>query len=256
MAMIGEWLYNEASSGTTPTDLHDSSPGDPNDLPITYTSTAAWAAIAAGCGLGLGTLGTAGAISDPITTGNKVIDALNGSKTLTWEIVGNFTGFPGVSGGTVCDVLAQSPAVDSQCGIYPAGNTVNWDIWIGAGDALAPASFFAKPSAVGVHVVHVTLNSAELAANDRTKAYIDAVRQTVTDQNGIPLDFQLTYTLVSNILQGLFSDGTFGITGTIYYCSLWDEELSPAVITTRAAGLLQNNDRDPGLISPGMMCFA
>ncbi len=77
---------DEASSGTTPTTVGDSSAGTALPLTITCGTGAAWKSIGAGKGLGWATSGNTGAVSGPLN-GTKVETALAGATKATWEIV-------------------------------------------------------------------------------------------------------------------------------------------------------------------------
>src|SRR3569832_2836950 len=93
------WLgkMDQASSGTTPTNVLDTGPATVVPLPITY-GTGAWTSITAGKGLNFG--GTCGAVSAALN-GSKIQTALAGATQVTFEVVvdlTNATGFNNIFG--------------------------------------------------------------------------------------------------------------------------------------------------------------
>ena len=246
MTLLGEWLFNEAASGTAPTSILDYSAGTAVNLTPTYTSTAAWSAIGAGRGLGLGTLGTAGALSAALGT-NKIQSGINGGKLLTWEVVINYAGFPGGQGGsTICDI--GDAASGAQMGVYSSSDDTKWEIWISNNGTVMNGTI-TKPSA-GTHVFHLVVDTNQATFAGRLVAYVDGSAVTVTSTGGLAQNTTLSVVSTSKVCVGFAVTSDFGSNGTVYYLAVWNEALSAATVAQRALTLKGNNDLDPSSQPP------
>lgn len=106
MSLLAQYLFSEASSGTTPSTIGDNvSPA--LNATITYGSGAGWTSIAAGNGLRSSTNQTR-ARSATFNTSGKLYTGLHGGTAVTLELVVRFTAFPS---GQIQNIMEIGDAV-------------------------------------------------------------------------------------------------------------------------------------------------
>lgn len=240
------YLFNEASSGTAPTSIADTSAGTAVNLTPHYTGTAAWSSITAGNGLTYGTDENSGCST--AAGANKIQAALSGSTTMTWEFVMDYIGAS--HNALICDVndLTSAQVAGIYTGNNGGGNGTQWEMWSDFSDP-NPNFIFSVPT--GVTVVHLIFDSANATAADRGRLYYNGVRQTPT--GGTTTTIPQNRTLVCNsssVILLAHSGDTFSPRGTYYYMALYSAALSGADITANSTALLANNDANPNVTNP------
>ncbi len=233
------YLFDEASSGTTPTDVHDTSAGTAVDLAISYDD-GAWTSIAAGDGLYYGVTQFTQSLSSTLS-GTKVATALTGSKQATMEIV--FSGSSGVtpsSGNDVFGIYSEAFELKTQAsgGLY--------GIWGGGvlGGTLGVINSGADMFSSGtVYVLHLVVDTTQAVQDDRCKAYINGSPVSCT---GGSVDQDTTIDETSPGLSTNIVVAGLGVEGiNVYYAALFSTTLSAGDCSTRATALLANNDAAP-----------
>ncbi len=231
------YLFDEASSGTAPTDVHDTSPGTALDMPITYGGTgAAWTSIAAGDGFDY-TATPASLIRTATLGSTKVTTALAGTYKATLEVVlrGN-TAVDFVNVHTIFGIENLSFTLSLLGGTLQAfwnnGNTelgyfnTLQDFWDG-----------------NVYVIHVAVDMTQALEADRCQYYVNGVLATrdfgggSTQNEAIDASGSLNATRVD---AGVDCESL-----ELFYCALYADWLDATTITANATALLADNDAVP-----------
>lgn len=233
------YKFNEASSGTAPTAILDSSAGTALNATITYGVSGAWTSIAAGRGLNYG--GTATSVSGSLS-GTKVQTALAGSTAVTVE--------------WCIDSALSATTYDSYLEIVDGSSThvISMTINHSQGGLIFSAAEGAFPNdclikctipTSGVLVIHVVVDSTQATAGNRVKVYVNGSLQSITivDQIGLnaALDAGFTWS-TATLTMGAVGAAPLGITyeGFIYASALNSTEVS-----AHATAIAANNDADP-----------
>lgn len=235
------WLYDEASSGTTPTTVADSL-ASPVDLTITYGAGGAWTSIAAGNGLSEGAAAATHAQSATGQNATKL--ACLGTTTWTIEIVISlpFSGTDRVFFS--CNDADTNAATVTLASFWQTGNKLT--IYL---DQISFAGTFdVSGLSSGAHVVHVVYDSTQATAADRLKLYIDGTVRTLTVEGGSLPTQNSSQSMFSGsrISAGSYAAGAFPyLDGEIYEAAIADHAADATECSDRSTALLSNNDADP-----------
>ncbi len=234
------YLADEASSGTTPTTIGDTSAGTPLNLTITYGTGAAWKSIGAGKGIGWATSGNTGAVSGPLN-GTKVEAALAGATKATWEIVID----PGSDAAN--EVLAYFGGSGAYPGLFVVQRISTGEIIVYVNNA--QVAYYTISS--GVSVITVAVDTDQAVAADRITLSQDGSPVTPFLTN-YPAQHQAIDALQTDYSQnvialGCYSDPTIQpATGSsLYFAKLYASALTSAEVAANATALAANNDADP-----------
>ncbi len=231
------YLLNEASSGTTPTTVNDTSFGTPLNL---TQSGATWTSIPAGDGLDFSGVNS-GALSTAIA-GTKVDTGLAGCTKATWEVVANrdtnndYNTLAAISGERVNGQFVVVISVTSAFDVYWA------DAYCGSLDISALSA--------GAHVFTVAVDTTQATGSDRVKLYVDG---TFFGSYSLPPAQNTAISTTSPLFAAIACPAYIGIdqmfTGPEYYAALYANSFvpSPSAILSNATTLLANNDANPNV---------
>lgn len=239
---IARYLFNEASTGTTPTTVADSS-GNGNNLTITYNSNANWTSVGAGNGLDF--------TAAPITT--------NSAKAEISDISANGTIGSSLDGVTQCSFIA---VIDVDAGSASGARIFQLGTDTGNGElALVEGEFdlfvridgntaatFPQLSGLGLQVVACVIDTTEAVQADRVKVWYDNVQQTA-----IVTDTALNATIDANnssfdFVLGNRPSANRNFDGKMYYFELFSDKLTAQEISDSATALAADND-SPGVVA-------
>jgi hypothetical protein len=247
-SVIARWLYNEASSGTTPTTVADDT-GNGNDLTPDYGSgDANWASVAAGNGLDF--------TADPIT-GSAVAELVDIATNGT--IGSSLSGVNELSFITICDIDEGHSFGPRLSQIGTAGGDGDFAILTRAAPATEDFLFRWNQEAsgsdmsypipnggypTGLVIIHVIIDTTQATAIDRIKVYYDGVLQvansgTIVQNSTIDPDQTNRY----------FTSGNRGtqnrsIKGVNYYEEIGNGQFTPTQVSDSYTALLADNDAD------------
>jgi hypothetical protein len=240
------YLFNEASSGTTPTTVGDTSSGTALNLTITY-GTGTWVSI--GGGRGLNYVFTSGAVSATLS-GNKVATALAGITGATLEFVADTTNYTGFNEFGGLNATGSQDVFTVLCG--GAGNNQ-----VGVAGAAGSAAWFDVTP--GLHHFLAVQDNTQATAANRLKLYVDGVLATVNPSPFAPtyptlnqsIDATFTNYANNNFCVGcLTSAGVQSFVGPIYFAALYASPLTSSDASAHSTALLSNNDADPNGATP------
>lgn len=238
---IARWLFNEASSGTTPTTVADDT-GNGNSLAIDYSSgDAVWASIAAGNGLNfLAAPNTANSavLSIPnITTTGNIASSLSGATEFCYTIVADFT-TPSSGAGWL---FRLGPAENvSEVTYLVVGTDRHPEIRLYTTTG-AQSAFFSTAIGSGVRVITVRVDTSQATQSNRVKITDNGVLLT-PDYTEIGLNSALASLSGLTLAVGNRPVGDGNIQGSIYYAELFTGYLTDQQITDQSSALLANND--------------
>ena len=238
------YVMNEAASGTTPTNVLDSSSGTAVNLPITYTGTSAWTSAGGGRGLTIqGATGGGTWCKSASLSGSKVDTALAGTTKCTLEFVVTASGTPAnfeEIGGW------NNPGVDDGVTLFRdnANNKLQvWSLLNGDGTQMAESS---AGLSAGRHVIHVVIDTTQATAANRVKIYVDGT--DVTTSTSAPTQNSTLVVGARFFVLGDDPSHTFGTnmwTGTIWYAALYAAALTAGEVSTNSTALTSNDDANP-----------
>lgn len=235
------YKMDQASSGTTPTTITDTSTGTALNLTHTYGG-GSWTSIASGDGLTY--TATAGSVSSALN-GTKVATALAGSHKATIEVVADTTSFTGFN------QLMGFSATGAQ-GIFvvvTAGAAVNQ---VGIGGAAGTAAWFDVTP--GLHRFLAVQDTDQATAANRLLLYVDGSLAPVDNTPfaasyptlSAAIDVGFTNYANNQITIGcLTSAAVESFVGPIYYGALYAAALTSGDATSHNTALASNNDADP-----------
>ena len=233
------YKYAEASSGTGPSAILDTSSGTALNATITYGASGQWTSIGAGRGLNFG--GTATSVTGSLS-GTKVQTALGGATAVTVE--------------WCIDSALSSSTYDSYLEIVDGSSThvVSMTVNHSQGGLIFSAAEGAFPNdclikctipTSGVLVIHVVVDSTQATAGNRVKVYVNGSLQSITivDQIGLnaALDAGFNWS-TATLTMGAVGAAPQGVTyeGLIYASALNSTE-----VAAHATSIAANNDADP-----------
>lgn len=236
---VCRYLFDEASSGTTPTQVADDT-GNGNNLVITYSGDSNWTSIAAGNGMEFtNAAGQAngGKCARVLSAGNLDTSFVGATKlqAIVQVEVDDTHSF----GCRVLDL--GTGAGNPDFGMYQITTTFNvvWAYESGTGGV---AKF---PSLVGQGptVVAVQVDTTQAVANDRVKVWYDGVAQTPTVATTVPQNETITLTTGTKYISiGSRYDDTRSLNGKVYYAEIDTVLLSEAQLQSASADIAANND--------------
>lgn len=233
------YLMDQASSGTTPTTINDTSTGTALNLTITY-GTGSWTSITSGKGMTFSA--TSGAVSGSLS-GTKVATATSGATQATWEVVADtssYTGFNDIAGlqNTSFDdwfsLITGSSGVN-EVGVTGGGGTVWYDV------------------TPGLHRFQAVYDSTQATNTNRILLYVDGAAATVDSSPFAPtypaqntaIDTGFTNYANNRVAIGcLVSAGTQSYVGPIYYAALYAAALTSGDATSHNTALSATNGND------------
>jgi len=242
---IARWLFDEASSGTTPTEVADSQGS--NNLTIDYSSgDAEWTSIGAGNGLNYTatvlTANTATAeLTDISTNGNIGSSFPSGTKELSFITVCDID-IGHNSGPRLVQIGADGGDGDFAIATRPTNWLFRWSKESGGSDIVYPVP--SGSYGTGVVVVAVVINSAEGTAENRIKVYYDNVLQAASS-GSVTLDETVDFDVTANNMS-LGNRGSLNrnINGQIYYSELFTGVLTATQVEDAYDALILDNDAD------------
>ena len=239
------YKFNEASSGTTPTSILDSSAGTAAPATLGYGTAGHWTSVTAGKGrLYDGTGGDATARVDSGGSITKVQTGLAGSLTATWEIVLDET--LSVASYDYYAALVQASSGAEFFTIV--ANQAQGGLIATFNDGAAVVKFAISN---GVHAVDVVADTSLVTPTDRIKIYVDGSLQTVSVTNQIgqntAIDAGLNWSSGSGtqVQFGEFSVSGNHCLGVNYFAALYVAALDASTVSAHSTALLANNDADP-----------
>lgn len=238
---VVQYLFNEASSGTTPTVLNDNA-DNPLDMAITDYDGAQWGSD--GVGRFLGTS------DDDVTTlievdidGTKLDTALDGGTKATYEITldvnltksGGFSRYIHIGNG-------------GQNGVLTLGSNGNNNFSVYINDVLRGNFVTNAVSQGGTNTYHMVVDTTLSNSVDRVKLYKNGARLTnlVTGASEVPQN--TTFNIANNDAFTFFNtegSGDQSFDGSIYYAAVYDDVMEEEQITNNANKLNSDSDADP-----------
>jgi hypothetical protein len=233
-----EYLFNEASSGTTPTTVLNSGSAASCDLPITY-SGASWTTIASGNALT--TTPSVDVENDAI--GSGVITTLSGSKTCSAEFLFHVdtAGTAPPMNGTFGISGLGNTAIGGDLGVDKTGITGNFRLYFTtAADGAQEPSASDVPSAVGENVIHYVIDTG---ATNRITGYRNGFAVVATN-TAITANTALTFGSAPYMSYCNVANNWSGAGSTGYYS--WHAiALAGADVLSRALQLFATTDTSP-----------
>jgi concanavalin A-like lectin/glucanase superfamily protein len=263
-SLLVEYPIDEAASGQAPTALQDLQPA-PLALGITYVgSTPQFSVdgVMRALRFPVGNVRFAGAFSPQLDVGNKVFDALNGSRRATIEIVADieWQANPNPDPYQIFGVTQEDGENDDFM-LWKMSDCLMFS-YTGSGGYPADYHLTAIPIAAvtpGVHIIHAVLDTPAAAQADRMRIYLDGTRAAAAPfppglgQQPVPLNATMGiprpgqswgYTgpnHYQNISLGGFVNyfgGTGGFRGKIFYAAIHRDALTDAEIAAAPARVL------------------
>lgn len=244
MAAIARYLFDEAASGTTPTTVADSS-GNGNNLAITYDTDLAWGTIAGGNALIFGGTADTDANDEKVqlTLGGSALGtALSGATTFGLifhgEISGGFSGYGGTKALTITDTTTTGRAgFFSLVPVAGSGLRIYFNEVITGGAYMT----FPDPTALGVNLIVVNVDTTQATAADRIKVYYDGALQA--GSGSIPQNYALpTFTTDHALVIGNDHYGDRNMSGSVAYVEFSDAPYIADDIATIQTALTADND--------------
>jgi hypothetical protein len=242
------WFFNEAVSGTTPTQSLDDT-GNGNHLDNDYSSgDASYTSIAAGRGFNFSAAAVAAntarlRLSPLSARGNLATALFNNATEMSGIIVGNFA-TPGAGLMSTLMRLGSDLTSSGDFGLRMDDArklSVRWGQEFGS----FSTNFFDTPIGTGVRVIAFRIDTAQVAAADRVVIWIDGTQlaSDVDDVYDIPLNMALASdTSEANFTIGNREAGDMNVLGPIYYAEVFSGSLTPTQATNSSTALLANND--------------
>lgn len=284
-APICEHLVNEASSGAGTGTVIDNR-SDPENLTITYGgggSPPAYFEDGRGRGLDFGVVPqqTVGAFNGPVVSPNKIFDAIDGQRKVTFEAVYKLptTEYGARNGGNIYTTM-QYNGNGRECGIW------QYEEATGPSDPISVQVSFSNPDApdpvvdeLGFYanyynrhvnidsylgqtiVIHYVIDTTEVVAVDRMKVYINGVNQTLLKwlpNHGVgdpPLNTLIgltslspsdpdydVYMCLGGTKEYISSSGM--VRGAVKYGAIYDRAMQASEISIRSADLTIDDDQE------------
>ncbi len=238
------YYLDEAASGQGPTHALDAAPA-PLDLPLTYTAGMSYAEIDGHRGLSWDAIELDGRASAPIA-GTKIEAELEGLAAATIE--------------SVVKIDAVSPSnsrishigTGSESGRFTlsTGDTTSLNFfWRPGGDAqmnaplagLFPVSF----TSLGRVVLHLVLDVAQPAAQDRVRLYVDGAPVAAVMSTPPAPGEAIALGADNHFVLGNREIGVRSFVGQLYYSAMYTRALGVAEVQNNAAVLLSSDDSPP-----------
>lgn len=239
---IARYLFDEASSGTTPTQVFDTT-GNSNHLSINYgTNGGLWTSDAQGNGFEFPLNPGSGSAA------NLSISDLSGTEFTTYNAATEASFIMVVD---LDDGMADSSRLfqigttsgDGSFALSDNGSTIRirWAEDTGeTGDSVNYPSI----EGVGKRIIHGIVDSTEAVGADRCKMYVNNVLQTASE-GVIPLNAAPIVDATRSLEVGNRGDGIRSIDGKIYFLAFYDRALTPQEVSESYTALLTNHDADP-----------
>jgi len=223
--LLVRYYADEAASGSTPTDLLDTSGvGTALDLPITYGDSLAYTEVSGNRGLHSDSdAGTGIAKSGTLSSGNKIFDALDGSKTATLEYVIDITTY-NTNGARIFGLMNGDTGDGTFLMTGDSSGNDFAEIRINNGADTGDVG-----TITGRSVIHIVWDSAQLDVDDRILLYIDAVLQTGLSVN-TTIDTTLSFSTTSLVVLNRGSQNRSAL-GTFFYGAIYSGVLSASTIS-------------------------
>lgn len=238
------YKMDQASSGTTPTTVTDTSTGTAVNPTINYGSTGAWTSITAGKGQNFDS--TSGDKTGSLS-GTKVATALAGATHASIEVVADTTANPGFGEMLGFESNAFDEILTLSTGNASFGTkVVNLN--------LNNTVIVAVPATLGLHHFLAVVDTTQATAALRAIIYVDGTAPTPSTtaypaQNAT-IDAGFTNYANDRIAIGCLTNaGTQEFIGPIYFAALYATTLTSTDATAHSTALLSNNDADPNVVA-------
>lgn len=243
---VGQWLLDEAGSGTTPTEAADNT-GNGNNLDVDYSSgDAVWTNIASGNGVDFtATVATANTailtLSDIANNGNIGSSFGSGTQQLSFIMVFDIDAGD-ASGPRLVQIGTDSGDGDFAIGTRGSDWLFRWSKESGGSDVTYPVP--GGGYGTGLMVMAVVIDSTETTAADRIKVYYNNVLQTansgtITLNESVDLDNS-----AYNFSLGNRESLNRNVDGKIYYAELFTGTLTTQEVSDAHTALISDNDSD------------
>jgi len=231
-SLITQHLFNEASSGTTPTTVHDTASGTAFNLTAALASGAMWSTTTGGDAINFAGSNTDVATNSSVA-GTKIQTALAGANTATFELVVD------TASTTDDTIMFLADTVSGGSIFFFALNTTGTMVYVFAGDGAYNCAFTSSR-----HVWTAVYQSGA-SAGSRILLYKDGSAVTcsvvVEVTSNVGIDTAVTWANVRYDVGGAFT--TDAVNGKVAYEAIYSGILS--TISSNATALLANNDADP-----------
>jgi len=244
--LIVRYYIDEAASGSSPTDVLDGSGvGSAFNLAIDYGSgNLAYTEASGQRGLvSSATTGTQRA-RKTLVAGDKIINALNASKTATLEVVLDLTAFS-ASGGRICGINARDGSNGSFM-LRCIGTGVAWQL--GVNNTLYDLADFAE---TGRQVLHIVFDSANGTAANRLLYAVNggtltSAISTMTLNEALTIDDTLDLILFNRENTAVWDRS---VIGTIFYAALYSGVFTQGMVNQNYAVLTADDDTPSGIVA-------
>lgn len=255
--LVVRYFFDEAASGTTPTQAMDVGPTPAFDLDLTYGSALSYAEVSGHRGLeSTSDVGSHRAFKSIDNTSDKIRDAFQGVQKATIEIVivldaatnavsrifGISDRVSGTDGILMFEYDADATKTASTGG--PGAFTISWGgVRVRNREKIEPVSR---------RVMHVVIDTTQADNANRVRFYTDGALDT-TDMGAMLTTVVQNSTLSIPSGSGLVAmnrghtttwDRSFD--GILFYAALYNVALNDAAIAQNATTLLADDDTPPG----------
>jgi hypothetical protein len=235
LALLAQWRFTEASSGTAPATIGDSVPTALNAT-ITYGSGTGWTSIPAGNGL-ISSTNQTRARSATFNTSGKLYTGLHGGTAVTIELVVRFTSFPSGAIQNIMEIGDAILRVNSFEGAISARTFTtagNSDVNVNS----------ASVSLNTVYVLHSTWDGAT------SKIYLNG-SDVSFGGSSVGGTINLSSTTDRLVAFMCRADGGGVAAGVeFFYAAVYSHVLDATARSANVTALLANNDADPNAGSP------
>jgi hypothetical protein len=239
VGLVVRYFIDEVAAGMGALQLNDSAP-NPVGLDILYDSQPSFVTHAGGRGLHWGFAGAGGVAFKAGGPTQKVYDALNGTATLTLEVVAQLSGTATI-GGIIAGL--RNPSQNSDAFVLKGNNLgsvylgFNQQAEVGRWENIWGSSTPAR-------VFHVVLDTSLGTENERLRLYVDGAAATPVMTASVAQNQTQIFAggPPAVVIGNAQASGGRSIFGTIYYMAIYSVALSSATVSDHAALLAMSHD--------------
>jgi hypothetical protein len=240
--IVARYYVDEAEMGSTEMSLLDAGP-DPLPLAINWQGMMRYVALPSGRGIDWGSGSSAGRAQAALTDDKLAL--LNGSTQVTVEVVAGM-------GSPIVDsrIFQLSPPTSTSGPFALRVINDNFNPGVDFMDTTSAsdlsAEFDSPLEGVARVVLHVVVDSSQVAEEDRIRLYRDGVEQgnaAVPSSTIVPVPLNQIFDATGSVLVlGNRAAGDRQLDGALYYFALYATALSQDEIDTNVAILTANDD--------------
>ena len=243
MAKVVEYYFDEATSGTAPTQALDSGPATVCPLTITYGGASNYTEVSGQSGWqSTATTGTQRAVYAISDTSDKVRNTLNAQKTFTLIVVVSMTAIS-ASGGRIFGI--NDRAGNNGKLMFRGDGLSNLGVMFNDVEALNAVTITSGTRTV----FHIVVDTAQASGPNRIIVYKDGALFSSTSVTPPALNDTLSMgSGVDLIAFNRESSGSFdrSVTGTLFYAAIYDNAMTSGEVSTSYTALAANDDTPAG----------